>query len=178
MRSARAWMYCGGFFDAAGHSHARVRTLELQIDKALRHPEQVRPLLQELKPLRARLARIDALSAQLEELRDLKSLAKAEDDTAVLADVAESAAGLALSIAQAKKDMRFSGPHDHLGAYLEVSAGAGGTEAQDFAQLLVRMYERFCRRKSFVARFLHARHTPHKGLREATIAIRGLHAYG
>ena len=169
-------MYCGGIFDAA--DHARVRTLERQIEKAFHQPQQLRPLLQELKPLKARRARIEDLSAQFAELHELKVLAEAENDIAVLTDVAEAAQRLARSIHRAEKDMRFSGPRDHLGAYLEVSAGAGGTEAQDFAQMLVCMYERFCRRKGLAPHFLHARHTPHKGLREAVISIRGPYAYG
>ena len=108
----------------------------------------------------------------------MKDLAQAEGDVAVLAEVAVAVDALAASADEFERELRFCGPHDRRGAYLELTAGAGGLEAQDFARLLLVMYERFAARRGFSARRISERQNAHGGIKQAVLEIRGQFAYG
>lgn len=131
-----------------------------------------------LKTLRRQQQRIRTLCAEHAELAALEAMAAAEDDAAVLADIAASARQLARAIAEEREALRFAGPRDAAGAYLEIQAGAGGLEAQDFACLLLTMYERFCARRGLAARRLNERRNSRGGLRHAVLEVEGRFAYG
>jgi len=112
------------------------------------------------------------------QLAELLDLADSEDDRAVQDEVARDAAALAARLARLEFDLALSGPHDARNALLSIHAGAGGTESQDWAEMLLRMYLRWAERRGFAAAVLDISHGEEAGIKSAHIDLRGKYAYG
>jgi peptide chain release factor 2 len=111
--------------------------------------------------------------------RDLAELAElAEADPALEAGVEEEYAGLDSDYRALRTSLLFSGPYDAGDAILTISAGAGGTEATDWAQMLLRMYLRWAERHGFGTEILDQLEGEEAGLKSVTVAIDGRRAYG
>jgi peptide chain release factor 2 len=109
---------------------------------------------------------------------DLFELAEAEGDREVLETVDADLAAIERDLEHKEYELAFSGPYDDRNAILAVHAGAGGTESQDWAQMLVRMYLRWAEARGFEAEVLDTTPGEEAGLKSATIEIRGQNAYG
>ena len=128
------------------------------------------------------------LEKQLDEVRHL---GRDLDDALMLIELGE-AEGDAATVAEAEKDLRairdraasmeieslLSGEADGNDCFLEVHAGAGGTEAQDWAEMLLRMYTRWAERRGFKVEWLEESAGEEAGLKSATLKIAGHNAYG
>ena len=112
---------------------------------------------------------------QLEELLDL---AEGENDRAVQDEIAREASTLAARLDRLEFDLALSGPYDSRNALLSIHAGAGGTESQDWAQMLLRMYLRWAERRGFDAAILDISHGEEAGIKSAHIDLKGKYAYG
>jgi peptide chain release factor 2 len=113
------------------------------------------------------------------ELRHLEELLELEDtDAALLADVNAEVERLAETIAALETRSLLSGEYDRLGALVSIHPGAGGTESQDWAQMLFRMYLRWAERHGFAASILDLQPGDEAGLKDVTIEITGEFAYG
>ena len=113
--------------------------------------------------------------AQLEELLDL---AEGESDRAVQDEIAREASAIAARLDRLEFDLALSGPYDSRNALLSIHAGAGGTESQDWAQMLLRMYLRWAERRGFDAAILDISHGEEAGIKSAHIDLKGKYAYG
>ena len=113
--------------------------------------------------------------AQLEELLDL---AEGENDRAVQDEIAREASAIAARLDRLEFDLALSGPYDSRNALLSIHAGAGGTESQDWAQMLLRMYLRWAERRGFDAAILDISHGEEAGIKSAHIDLKGKYAYG
>ena len=113
--------------------------------------------------------------AQLEELLDL---AEGENDRAVQDEIAREASAIAARLDRLEFDLALSGPYDSRNALLSIHAGAGGTESQDWAQMLLRMYLRWAERRGFDAVVLDISHGEEAGIKSAHIDLKGKYAYG
>ena len=114
-----------------------------------------------------------------EELRHLEELLELEDtDAALLADVNVEVERLAKTIGELETRSLLSGEYDRLGALVSIHPGAGGTESQDWAQMLFRMYMRWAERHGFATSILDLQPGDEAGLKDATIEITGEFAYG
>ena len=113
--------------------------------------------------------------AQLEELLDL---AEGENDRAVQDEIACEASAIAARLDRLEFDLALSGPYDSRNALLSIHAGAGGTESQDWAQMLLRMYLRWAERRGFDAVVLDISHGEEAGIKSAHIDLKGKYAYG
>jgi len=109
---------------------------------------------------------------------ELLQLAQDEGDQSVLEDVANEAAELEREYATARRELLFGGEYDQRNALLTISAGAGGTEATDWAEILLRMYLRWAERHSFATEVLDQTEGEETGLKSVTVAIDGRYAYG
>jgi peptide chain release factor 2 len=114
----------------------------------------------------------------LRNATELFSLAKSEDDEATLADVDRDAAGIDGTVAQLEFRRMFSNPMDPNNCFVDIQAGTGGTEAQDWAQILLRMYLKYCERKGFSTEVLEESPGEVAGLKSASIKVTGDYAYG
>jgi len=125
--------------------------------------------------LRARLDRWDGFRRRIDDLAELAQLA---DDPAMSADVERDFALLAEEVGHASLEAQLSGPYDERDAVVAISAGVGGTDAADWAEMLVRMYLRWAERRGYRAELVDMTPGDEAGFRSATITIEGQNAYG
>ncbi len=132
--------------------------------------------MRELSGLRAEL---DIWGRRERELQDLADLALlAEEDPQVAREVADSLAGLAKQIEADRFELAMSGEHDRANALLTIAPGAGGTESQDWAEMLMRMYLRYGERRDYRAEVLDLLPAEEAGIRSVTLRLAGRLAYG
>jgi peptide chain release factor 2 len=118
------------------------------------------------------------LERQVNEATELLQLATEESDAEVLAHVAEETEAMATRLGDLEMQLAFSGPYDSRNAILAIHAGAGGTESQDWAEMLFRMYLRWAESRNFETEVLDSTLGEEAGIKSATVEIRGLNAYG
>ena len=121
---------------------------------------------------------LEEVQARLADTRELFALARAEGDEAALEALAADSEAIARDVAALEFRRMFSHPLDGANCYLDIQAGAGGTEAQDWAAMLERMYLRYCDRKGFRTQVLERTEGEVAGIKSATIKVEGDHAYG
>src|SRR5205823_1640021 len=116
--------------------------------------------------------------ARLSDAGTLLEMALEEDDTSVEAELRVAAAGIGRELDRLEVLSLFSGEYDALDAVCEVHAGGGGTDAQDWAEMLLRMYQRWAERRGFQVEMLEASPGEEAGIKSATMVVRGENAYG
>ena len=120
----------------------------------------------------------DDVSGRLSDLEELKELADEEEDEETLVEVDGELDGLQLGLEKIELKHMLGDREDRAGAILTIHPGAGGTEAQDWAQMLLRMYNRWSERQGFKADTLDLTPGDTAGIKSATIEIDGEYAYG
>ncbi len=118
------------------------------------------------------------LERQLADLRELAELADDEDDAETLEEVSRELAELAATVERLELESLLSGEADRNDAYLQVNAGAGGTESQDWAEMLLRMYVRWAEAHGYEVEWVEETPGEEAGIKSATIKIKGENAYG
>lgn len=121
---------------------------------------------------------IEKLDASAVDARDLLELASAEDDEATVAEIESEVSGLVTLLEQLEFRRMFSGEMDPNNAYLDIQSGSGGTEAQDWAEMLLRMYLRWGEDKGFNTELIEASGGDVAGIKSATIKFEGEYAFG
>jgi peptide chain release factor 2 len=120
----------------------------------------------------------EALRSDAAELGELATIADKEKDEAVLADAEKTATKLEKRYMSMEFAMLFTGVHDAKNAVVSIHAGAGGTDAQDWAEMLVRMYLRYAEKKGWKTKMLDESRGTEAGIKSATFSVEGRHAYG
>jgi peptide chain release factor 2 len=132
----------------------------------------------EKKSLEAIVHTLTRIDADLRDAADLFAMAREEQDEATLAAVEQDAHQLEKLVEGMEFRRMFSNPMDPNNCFIDIQAGAGGTEAQDWASMLLRQYLRYCERKGFKAEILEQSDGEVAGIKTATIKVEGDHAYG
>jgi peptide chain release factor 2 len=132
--------------------------------------------MKRLGAARTRLDRWERFRARVRDLVELAPLA--ERDAAMEADVSRELEELAGEVQRASIEAQLSGPYDERNAVVAISAGVGGTDAADWAEMLVRMYLRWAERRGFKAELLESTAGDEAGFRSATLSVDGENAYG
>ena len=140
--------------------------------------EASQKVLRRTKQLKNKLEHHAKLVSQWEDLTTLVEMAMEEDDGSLLPEVEEGYAKLESSLEEAQLSTLLTGEYDASNAILTLHAGAGGTEAQDWCQMLFRMYTRWAERHDFAWKTLDYEPCDDAGIKSATIAIEGENAYG
>ena len=140
--------------------------------------EASQKVLRRTKQLKNKLEHHAKLVSQWEDLTTLVEMAMEEDDGSLLPEVEEGYAKLESSLEEANLSTLLTGEYDASNAILTLHAGAGGTEAQDWCQMLFRMYTRWAERHDFAWKTLDYEPCDDAGIKSATIAIEGENAYG
>ncbi len=141
-------------------------------------PQRAQAIGRERKALEAVVLVLEQVDAELQAAAELFELAREEGDDATLEAVAEDLARIERRVAELEFRRMFSNPMDPNPCFIEINAGAGGTEAQDWAGMLERMYLRYCERKGFKTEILEESEGEVAGIKSATIRVEGDYAYG
>ena len=141
-------------------------------------PSRAQALGRERASLQSELAALDGISQALEEAAELQSLADSEGDEAALRDIAEELGRTQRELERLEFRRMFPGEMDARNAYLDIQAGSGGTEAQDWAEVLLRMYLRWAEGRGFDAEVLEVSPGEVAGIKSASVRFRGDHVYG
>src|SRR4051795_1210778 len=134
--------------------------------------------MQERTALEDQLSSIGRIERELEDNIGMIGLGEAEKDEAVVAEAEEALRRLKGDVARRETEALLSGEADANDAYLEVHAGAGGTESQDWANMLLRMYTRWAEKHGFKVEFLEETQGEEAGIKSATVQVKGRNAYG
>lgn len=142
------------------------------------NPDQAKKLGQELSTLRSQVEGLVSLQRDIEDLAVLARLA--QDDPVGLdpGELAADAQRIHLKLQQLELMTLLAGEHDASNAIVSIHAGAGGTDSQDWAQMLLRMYTRWAERRSFGTEVVDLSPGEEAGLKSATVIISGPYAYG
>ena len=142
------------------------------------NPENSQRVLQKLKQLKNKLESQEKRRASWEDMMVLCEMGNEEEDESLLPELEEEYNALIQSVESAKLQTLLTGEYDASNAILAFHAGAGGTEAQDWAQMLYRMYTRWAKRHGFSYKVMDYQEGDEAGLKSATIMIEGENAYG
>lgn len=134
--------------------------------------------MQERTALEDQLGAIGRIQQELDDQVTLIELGEAEKDQAVVTEAENALRRLKTEVARRELEALLSGEADGNDSYLEVHAGAGGTESQDWASMLARMYTRWAEKKGFKVEWIEETEGEEAGLKSATFQVKGHNAYG
>ena len=170
---------CGGIFDFDAKA-IRLTEVERQLEdpKIWDDPERAQNLGKEKKALESVVVALRGLDTGLNDSAELFELARADDDDATLHSVAADVSDLQKTVEAMEFRRMFANPMDPNSCFVEIQAGSGGTEAQDWAAMLERMYLRYCERKGFSTDVLEESPGEVAGIKSASIKVTGDYAFG
>ncbi|WP_139181985.1 peptide chain release factor 2 [Pseudomonas flexibilis] len=151
---------------------------ELEDPNVWSNPEYAQNLGRERSTLAQIVETLDELSSGLADSRELLDMAVEENDEGAVNDVVAELARLRESLEKLEFRRMFSGEMDASNAFLDIVAGSGGTEAQDWANMLLRMYLRWAAKHGFDAEIVELTEGEVAGIKSATVHIRGEYAFG
>lgn len=170
---------CGGIFDIETQRE-RLTALEAQMAEPTfwNDQERAQVVVQQVKTYKQWVEPFDTLARTIADLRELCELLTIEPDAAMIEDLARDTELACEEIAAYELRSLLRGRDDHRSAQLEITAGAGGTEAQDWAQMLMRMYTRWAERKGYDIEVLDLSEGEEAGIKGAVLEITGEYAFG
>lgn len=140
--------------------------------------ENSQKILQKMGGLKAKVAQFEKLAESFDDVLTMAELANEEDDESMLDEITELAESAKRGLEEQKLVTLLSGEYDSKNAILTFHAGAGGTEAQDWVEMLYRMYNHWAERHNFKVSLLDYLEGEEAGIKSASILIEGLNAYG
>ncbi len=176
---ARAPTRYGGIFDYAGKAE-RLRTVNAALeDPAVwNDPRKAQELGKEKKALDGVVVTLDQLTSSLADSAELFEMSREEGDEAGMQALADDADELEKTVEELEFRRMFNQPADPNNCFLDIQAGAGGTEAQDWASMLLRQYLKYAERKGFKTDIEDETPGDTAGIKGATVRIEGEYAYG
>ncbi|MBP8131835.1 MAG: peptide chain release factor 2 [Candidatus Hydrogenedentes bacterium] len=141
-------------------------------------PESAQKILQELKALRGIVAAPEELQRELEETASLIEMAAEENDATLGPDIAAMKEDVERKLRRLEITSLFNDPRDEKNAIVSIHPGAGGTESCDWADMLFRMFTRFCELHEFETEVMDFQPGEEAGLKSATVTVKGPYAYG
>ena len=171
--------FLGGIFDyAEKKDRLEEVSRELEDPNVWNDPDYAQKLGKERASLEAIVATIDELDQGLADSRDLLELAEMEEDEGTVEEVRKELDGLQDALEKLEFRRMFSGEMDENNAYLDIQSGSGGTEAQDWANILLRMYLRWAESHGFKTEIIEISAGEVAGIKSASLHIQGDYAFG
>lgn len=166
-------------FDLAGKK-ARIAEIQDKLAQpgAWASPDQAQSLGRELGSLQGLVERFEGLSRECEDLGELLDLAAADGDESMGQQLYRDARELANQVGQLEMELLLAGPYDGRNAIVSIHAGAGGTDAQDWASMLLRLYTRWAENHGFRVQVVDVLPGEEAGIKNATLVVNGPFAYG
>ena len=170
---------CGGIFDFDGKS-ARLADVAkgLEDPKVWDDQKRAQELGREKKQLEAVVSTLSSLDGRLKDTAELFELARAEGDDATLRALDSDVSDLERIVGDMEFRRMFHNPMDPNSCFIDIQAGSGGTEAQDWAAMLLRMYLRYCERRGYKTEVLEESEGEVAGIKSASVKVTGDYAYG
>mgnify|MGYP000468695257 FL=1 len=169
----------GGIFDIeAKQERLEEVNLELENPELWNDPERATKISKEKSQLDNVIGVITALDDKLEDAKAMIDLAVEADDETLLADVQAELDEAEAKVADLEFKRMFSGEMDGNNCYVDIQSGSGGTEAQDWAEMLLRMYLRWCESHGFKAEIMELSAGGVAGIKSASIHVKGDYAFG
>ena len=141
-------------------------------------PEKSQKIVVKAKQAEAKVERYERMCASWDDLMTICEMAAEEDDESMLDELKEGYTALASEMESCRLETLLTGKYDKNNALMSFQAGAGGTEAQDWCQMLYRMYTRWAERSGFTYKIMDYQEGDEAGLKSASIMIEGENAYG
>jgi len=172
-------MDSGGIFDYEGRKERLEEVLlRLEDPTVWNDPDEAQSLGQERARLEETLGTLDALSTEIQEALELLELAREENDQDTFDELNRETGKLGKRLERLEFRRMFSGEADEANAFVDIQAGSGGTEAQDWAEMLLRMYLRWAESEGFLTELVEKSEGEVAGIKSATIHVTGEYAYG
>lgn len=169
----------GGIFDFEGKSQRLEEVNGLLEDPNVwNDSEKAQKLGKEKRSLETVVLNLTQMEKNLQDSQELFDMAREENDDDTLKSVDEDSQAIEKQIAEMEFRRMFSGELDSANCFIEFQSGSGGTEAQDWANMLLRMYLRYCERKGFKVEVLELAEGDVAGIKGASIKVNGDYAYG
>ncbi len=169
----------GGIFDYDTKRDRLIEvSAELERNEVWNDPERAQNLGRERARLEEVVNTLDRVDAGLRDAGELLEMAEAEGDAKTLAEIERDVVGIGRIAEDMEFKRMFSGEMDAHNAYLDIQSGAGGTEGQDWASMLLRMYTRWAEGKNFKVELMERSDGEVAGIKSATLFIQGDYAYG
>ena len=169
----------GGIFDFDAKQERLAEVVILAEDPAIwQDSKRSQELGRERKMLEGIVLTLSQLNQELDDAAELFEMALAENDDASLNSIGQDIQRMEKTVADMEFRRMFSKPMDANNCFLDIQAGSGGTEAQDWASMLLRMYLRYCEKKGFQVEILEQSDGEVAGIKGAVLKITGDHAYG
>lgn len=170
---------CGGIFDYPGKQDRLEEVSRLTEDPSIwEDPKKAQALGKEKKLLEDTVLGIDHIDSHLNDAGDLLEMAIEENDEDTVVAVEEELSVTQAAVEKIEFRRMFSDPMDPNNCFIDIQSGAGGTEAQDWAGMLLRMYIRYAERKGFTVEVMEESEGDVAGISCATIKVSGEYAYG
>jgi len=172
-------MVCGGTFDVDALK-AEADGLESRMGEAgfWDKPEEAQKVATRMKALRRTVEEYEGREQGYKNLLELLDLAEAESDDGMLNDIQSELDTLEKQVDGLETRSLLKGEHDRMGAIVIIHPGAGGTESQDWAEMLMRMYQRWAERRGYKCQLLDYQAGDEAGIKDATLEIDSEYAYG
>lgn len=169
----------GGLFDL-GFKHEQIADYEQKMTAPgfWDDNDAAQQLMSEMNAIKSVVEAAESLFAEYEDLEVLIELADEEDDASMHDEIVSGIATLKQQLDSFELQQLLSGPYDKNNVILELHPGAGGTESQDFADMLLRMYRRWAEKRQFKVEVLDYLPGDEAGVKSVTLLIKGLNAYG
>jgi peptide chain release factor 2 len=151
---------------------------ELEDPQLWNEPEKAQNVNRGLRITEDKINKYEKLVARADDIEVLIELGQTEEDDSIIEEVLGELNDLQKNAESLQLETLLSGPYDANNAILSLHAGAGGTEAQDWTQMLYRMYTRWCERKGYQLKLLDYLEGDEAGIKSVAFSIEGLHAYG
>jgi peptide chain release factor 2 len=140
--------------------------------------EKAQKIIAEMNAVKSVVEQYEKLEAECTDLQEMQEILEMEDDEALVAEWTENVKALREKIDAFELQLLLSEPYDRANAILELHAGAGGTESQDWAQMLYRMYTRWADKRGYKVEVLDYHPGDEAGIKSVTILVKGYNAYG
>lgn len=132
----------------------------------------------EVKLLKNKIQKYESIKSRIEDIEVLIQLGMEEDDSSLMEEIRKELSSLEKDVEALRLETLLNGPYDSNNAIIEIHAGAGGTEAMDWASMLLRMYTRWCESKGYKVETLNLLPGEEAGVKSVTLQVTGENAYG
>src|SRR5699024_8815128 len=140
--------------------------------------EEAQQVIEEVNWLKGKVNKYEEIESQQEDIETMYELAKEESEEELITEMNNDIEKLQIKVRKFELDMLLSEPYDKNNAILELHPGAGGTESQDWASILLRMYQRWAEHKGYKIETLNYLAGDEAGVKSVTLLIKGYNAYG